>query len=81
MAVTRAAGTAVFAVSLADAAGYSVAMALVLYKDLGQPRMNHLGYFVALSYLTCLAGVALLGFSGVVLWQKTCQTEAKVVPG
>jgi hypothetical protein len=71
MAVTRAAGTAVYAVSLADALGYSVAVAFVLYKDVAQPRMDHLGYFVALSYLTCLPGVALLGFSGVVLWRKT----------
>jgi hypothetical protein len=65
MAVTRSPGTAVFAITLADAAGYSAAAVVQMYKDLGHPQLDHLTFFVHFSYLTAAAGVVLLLLSAV----------------
>jgi MFS family permease len=69
MTATKSAGTAVFAVSLADAAGYTVAVAIQLHKDLAHPQMNHLGYLQSLA-LWVTASAMLLPLAGFVLYQS-----------
>ena len=57
---TRFTGTAVFAINLADATGYSGSVALQLYKDVFAGSMSQLGFFIWLSYaLAALGGVGL----------------------
>ncbi len=60
MAATRHAGTAVFAVNLADAIGYTGSVALLLFKDFGSAETSRLDYFRVVSYALALGGCALL---------------------
>lgn len=55
IAATRVAGTAVFAIYLADAVGYSGAVGVLLLKDLGFAGVDRLAFFRAFTYV--LAGV------------------------
>jgi MFS family permease len=63
VAATRTVGTAVFAIYLADAIGYTGSTALQLYKDLAQPAATRLEFFIGFSYLLAAAGVILLTLS------------------
>jgi len=45
IASTRAAGTAVFAIYLADAIGYTGSVGVQLFKDLAQSDISRLGFF------------------------------------
>ena len=60
MAVTRAAGTAVFAAQLADSVGYTGSVAIALYKDVGQPTALRTAFFADFCLLTGFGGAALL---------------------
>lgn len=60
MAATRFAGTAVFAVNVLDAAGYSGSVAMQLYKDLVATSATRLTFFRSVSYTLSGMGVALL---------------------
>jgi hypothetical protein len=71
MVVTRSAGTAVFAVTLADAAGYSVTAAVQAYKDLGHPQLDHRTFFIYFSYALTAMGVFLFFLSA--LYFLTCK--------
>jgi hypothetical protein len=62
---TRFTGTAVFAINLADATGYSGSVALQLYKDVFARGMTHLGFFIALTYTLAALGSLGLAVSGV----------------
>ncbi len=64
MAATRFAGTAVFAVNVLDAAGYSGSVALQLYKDLLATGSTRLAFFKAVSYALSIGGAFLLGVAG-----------------
>ena len=65
MAATRFTGTAVFAVNLADAVGYSGSVGVQLYKDLVVASASRLGFFKLFSYGLSLGGCALLVAAGV----------------
>jgi hypothetical protein len=60
---TRFAGTAVFAINLADATGYTGSVALQLYKDVFAGGMSHLGFFITVTYALAAFGSAGLALS------------------
>jgi hypothetical protein len=60
MAATHFAGTAVFAVNLLDATGYSGSVAMQLYKDLLAAQSSRLVFFKSVSYALSLGGSLLL---------------------
>ncbi|MBI3416339.1 MAG: hypothetical protein HY043_13675 [Verrucomicrobia bacterium] len=60
IASTRVAGTAVFAIYLADAIGYTGSVGVQLYKDLGRGNLSHLNFFKGFSYFMCVAGMTCL---------------------
>ncbi len=59
-AYTRYAGTAVFAIYVADAIGYTGTVALQIYKDLLAGGRDELGFFIDFTKVVALAGVPLL---------------------
>ncbi len=65
IAFTRVQGTAVFAIYLADALGYTGSIGIQLYKDIGQSQTSRLGFFTGYSYTLCAVGVVALIFSCV----------------
>jgi Family of unknown function (DUF5690) len=65
MAATRFAGTAVFAINLADAVGYTGSVALQLYKDLGSTTSSRVQFFDAVSYCLAVGGCSLLAAAAV----------------
>lgn len=75
MAATYTVGTAVFAVNLADAVGYSGSTVMQLYKDIGTPNATHLEFFIAFSYVLSVVGLLLLCLSGAYFMRKALQTE------
>lgn len=60
IASTRVAGTAVFAIYLADAIGYTGSVGVQLFKDLGRANLSHLNFFKGYSYFMCAIGVVCL---------------------
>jgi hypothetical protein len=60
MASTRVVGTAVFAIYLADAIGYTGSVGVQLYKDLAQSELSRLGFFKGFTYFMSLLGLACL---------------------
>lgn len=65
IASTRFVGTAVFAIYLADAIGYTGSVAVQLYKDLGKGEVSRLGFFRGFTYFMSVLGAALLVASAV----------------
>ncbi|MBI1317363.1 MAG: hypothetical protein GC168_00255 [Candidatus Hydrogenedens sp.] len=63
VAATRTAGTAVFAIYLTDAVGYTGSTFLQLYKDLMQSEATRLQFFIGYSYFMAIAGGILLFIS------------------
>ena len=51
IASTRVAGTAVFAIYIADAIGYTGVVGIQLYKDFGQPNLNYYDFLRHFTYL------------------------------
>jgi len=80
MAATRFAGTAVFAVNVLDAAGYTGSVAMQLYKDLVATDSTRLAFFKAVSYTLSLGGALLLAVAAVYFVGRARATEARV-PG
>ncbi|MFN7020996.1 MAG: DUF5690 family protein [Phycisphaerales bacterium] len=60
MASTRMAGTAVFAIYIADAIGYTGSVVVQLYKDLFAGQESRLEFFRSFTYLTSIVAVVLL---------------------
>jgi hypothetical protein len=60
IAVTRFAGTAVFAIYLADASGYTGSFAIQLYKDLFAAEADRLQFFRTITYALATIGIPLL---------------------
>jgi len=60
MAATRCAGTAVFAIALSDAVGYTGSVAVQLYKEFGGTAMNRLEFLRAYTYFMSLVGAVSL---------------------
>jgi len=65
MAATRFAGTAVFAVNVLDAAGYTGSVAIQLYKDLVAGDSTRLAFFKTVSYTLSSVGALLLAVAAV----------------
>lgn len=60
IAVTRFTGTAVFAIYLADASGYTGSFAIQLYKDLFAAEADRLQFFRTITYALATIGIPLL---------------------
>jgi len=60
IASTRALGTAVFAVYVADAMGYTGTISVMLYSDLAEGDVSRLDFFRGLTYFMSALGSALL---------------------
>lgn len=70
MAATRFAGTAVFAVNLADAVGYTGSVGLLLFKDLLARDTSRLTFFTTCSYALSLGGSLGLLLAGAYFWRQ-----------
>jgi hypothetical protein len=70
MAATRFAGTAVFAVNLSDAFGYTGSVGLLLFKDLARGDTGRLAFFDAWSLLLSAAGGVGLIVAGFYFWRQ-----------
>lgn len=77
MAATRFAGTAVFAVNVLDAAGYTGSVALQLYKDLIVGESTRLTFFKTVSYTLSIGGALLLAASAVYFVAHARRSEAQ----
>ncbi len=65
IASTRVVGTAVFAIYLADAIGYTGSVGVQLYKDLAHSAASRLEFFRLFTYFMAALGSGLLGASAV----------------
>ncbi len=70
IAVTRVAGTAVFAIYVADAVGYTGSVGVQLYKDLIDTEATRLDFFRRFTYAMSLLGLVLLIASCVFFMAK-----------
>lgn len=70
IASTRVPGTAVFAIYLADATGYTGSIGLPLLKDLMFPGMDRLAFFRIFTYIVSLGGLGVLSASCVYFYTK-----------
>lgn len=60
VAVTRTAGTAVFAIYLCDSIGYTGSVMLLFVKDVLRPEATYLQFFMNFSYVLSAGGAVLL---------------------
>lgn len=63
MASTRFVGTAVFAIYVADAIGYTGSVGIQLFRDLVQSSTSRLSFFISFSYLMAAVGTICLAWS------------------
>jgi phosphonate degradation associated HDIG domain protein len=70
IASTRVSGTAVFAIYLADAIGYTGSIGLPLAKDLLFPGIERLAFFRVFTYLASLGGIGMLVASGLYFYRR-----------
>lgn len=71
MAATRATGTAVFAIYVADSVGYTGSVGAQLYKDLAQTATTRLGFFQSFTWFLCITGATCLAAAGVYFLRRT----------
>ncbi len=67
MASTRAVGTAVFAIYVADALGYTGSVAVLLFSDLAVGDLSRLRFLEGFSYVVSIGGAGLIGYSAIYL--------------
>jgi phosphonate degradation associated HDIG domain protein len=80
IASTRVPGTAVFAIYLADAIGYTGTIGLPLAKDLFFPRVDRLAFFRVFTYIVSLGGTGIVAASAVYFYRKHQQPpEANMI--
>jgi len=79
IASTRAAGTAVFAIYLADAIGYTGSVGVQLFKDLSHSEMSRLGFFKGFSHLVCIVGVTCLITSCIYFMRRHRRQSSEAV--
>jgi phosphonate degradation associated HDIG domain protein len=70
IASTRVRGTAVFAIYLADAIGYTGSIGLPLVKDQFFPGVDRLAFFRAFTYIVSLGGIGILAASCIYFYRK-----------
>ena len=71
IASTGAVGTAVFAIYVADALGYTGSISVMLCKDLAAPNVSRLVFFRGMTYFMSLLGTALLIAACGYFWLKS----------
>jgi len=71
IASTRVVGTAVFAIYLADAIGYTGSVGVQLYKDLWAGSMSRFAFFQGFTWCMCFLGAACLLASAVYFARRT----------
>jgi len=74
MASTRVIGTAVFAIYVADALGYTGSVVVQIYKDLAVADATPLAFFKSFTYALSIGAAALI-LSGAVLILRSCSRE------
>jgi phosphonate degradation associated HDIG domain protein len=70
LASTRVPGTAVFAIYLADAVGYTGSIGLPLVKDQFFAGVDRLAFFRVFAYIVSLGGIGILAASSVYFYRK-----------
>ena len=75
MASTKATGTAVFAIYLSDAVGYTGSVGIQLYKDLGAADLDYFQFLRVFTYSMAGVGIVLFIFSGLYFVQKAKQAK------
>jgi phosphonate degradation associated HDIG domain protein len=70
IASTRVPGTAVFAIYLADAVGYTGSIGLPLVKDQFFPAVDRFAFFRVFTYIVSLGGIGILAASSVYFYRK-----------
>jgi hypothetical protein len=70
VAATRFAGTSVFAVQLADGVGYTGSVLLQIYRDVAHGGEPRLAFFLPLSYVVSVAGLALTAGSAAGIFRR-----------
>jgi hypothetical protein len=80
MAATRFAGTAVFAVNLADAVGYTGSVGMLLLKDLVARDASRLGFFTSASYVLSVGGCFGLALAGAYFWREARHQLQRATP-
>jgi MFS family permease len=68
IAATHVAGTAVFAIYVADALGYTGSIGVLLYKNYSQRAIPWFDFMRGFSYIMCLLGCVCLGSSAIYFW-------------
>ncbi len=76
MATTRVAGTAVFAIYLADAIGYTGSVGVQIYKDLAHGEISRLAFFKGYSLFMSALGVVCLIASCVIILRRCADRDA-----
>ena len=77
IAYTRAVGTAVFAIYVADAIGYLGSIGVQLYKDLAKTDISRLDFFRIFTYNVGALGLVLFVVSLLVVLRKGAQPPAE----
>jgi hypothetical protein len=77
IASTKVAGTAVFAIYLADAIGYTGSVGVQLYKDLAYADLSRLAFFKSYTWFMAFLGVACMLSSCVLVLRKIDQLNRK----
>jgi hypothetical protein len=80
LAGTRFVGTAVFAINLADATGYTGSVALQIYKDVFASETSRLEFFVPVSYALALLGTVGLVAAGWTYLRAALAARASATP-
>ena len=78
IAATRVIGTAVFAIYVADAIGYTGSVGVQLYKDLIETDATRLDFFRRFTYGMSILGVVLMASSCVYFLGKAKDADAKI---
>jgi hypothetical protein len=78
IASTRATGTAVFAIYVADAIGYTGSVGVQLYKDLVQTNVSRLGFFKGCTYFMSILGATCLVASCIYFRRRDRREPARV---
>jgi hypothetical protein len=76
MASTKAVGTAVFAIYLSDAIGYTGSVGIQLYKDLGEPELNYFQFLRKFTYSMAGIGIVLFTLSSIYFLKKARETKS-----
>ena len=71
IASTRVVATAVFAIYLADAIGYTGSVGVQLYRDLAASNLSRLGFFMGFTYFMSVLGVVCLFSSCLYFLRRT----------